>query len=225
METSLHRGLKTLYGPGRGGRCEVAVAGYRIDAVDGVGTLVEVQSGPLGALKPKLRTLLPDHRVCVVKPVVVRRKIVRLDRVDGPARSTRLSPKRGALIDVFDDLVGVAALLADRNLSVELLAVAVEEVRVTQRRRPGYWVVDRRLEGILETLRLDEPDDLWGLLPAGLAESEPFTTLDLARKMDVPLPFAQKVAYCLRLSGAARTVGKVGNCHLYKAGTSFYQIS
>jgi hypothetical protein len=85
-------------------------------------------------------------------------------------------------------------------------------------------VVDRRLEGILETLRLDEPDDLWGLLPAGLTDSAPFTTRDLARKMDVPLPFAQRVAYCLRLSGAARTVGKVGNCHLYKAGTSFCQI-
>jgi hypothetical protein len=224
METSLHRGLKDLYGPGRGGRCEVTMGGYRIDAVDGGGTLVEVQSGPLGALKPKLRTLLPDHRVCVVKPIVVRRKIIRHDRVDGPRRSSRMSPKRGALVDVFDDLVGVASLLGDRNLSVELLAVEVEEVRVARRRRPGYSVVDRRLEGILETLRLDEPDDLWGLLPAGLADSGPFTTRDLARKMDVPLPFAQRVAYCLRLSGAARTVGKVGNCHLYKAGTSFCQI-
>jgi hypothetical protein len=154
----------------------------------------------------------------------VRRKIVRRDRVDGLERSSRLSPKRGALVDVFDDLVGVASLLSDKNLSVELLAVSVEEVRATRRRRPGYWVVDRRLADVLETFRLDEPGDLWGLLPAGLADSEPFTTRDLARKMDVPLPFAQRIAYCLRLSGAAWTVGKVGNSHLYKAGTSFCQI-
>lgn len=220
METSLHRGLKDHYGLGRGGRCEVAVAGYRIDAVDEEGTLIEVQSGSLGALKSKLRKLLPDHRVCVVKPVVVRRKLVRRDRVDGPERSIRQSPKRGALVDVFDDLVGVASFLPDKNLSVELLGVSIEEVRVTRRRRPGYRVVDRRLDCILETLRLNEPDDLWELLPAGLSDSEPFTTRDLARKLDRPLPFAQRVAYCLRLSGAVRPIGKVGNSHLYKAETS-----
>jgi hypothetical protein len=220
METSLHQDLKLRYGLDRGGLCEVAVAGFRIDAVDGDGTLVEVQSGPLGALKSKLRALLPGHRVRIVKPVVVCRKIIRRDRADGPERSGRRSPKRGALVDVFDDLVGVAAFLTDRNLSVELLAVSIEEVRAIRRRRPGYLVVDRRLDQVLETRRIDAPDDLWSLLPAGLPDSEPFTTRDLARMLDRPLPFAQRVAYCLRLSGAVHPVGKLGNSHLYKADVS-----
>lgn len=220
METSLHQDLKVQYGLDRGGLCEVAVAGYRIDAVDEEGTLVEVQSGPLGALKSKLRKLLPDHRVRIVKPVVVRRKIIRRDRADGPERSGRQSPKRGALVDVFDDLVGVAAFLADKNLSVELLGVSIEEIRVPRRRRPGYHVVDRRLGHILETQRIETPDDLWNLLPAGLPDSEPFTTRDLAWKLDRPLHFAQRVAYCLRISGAVHPVGKIGNSHLYKARVS-----
>lgn len=220
METSLHQDLKVRYGLDRGGLCEVAIGGFRIDAVDEEGTLVEVQSGSLGALKPKLRTLLPGHRVRIVKPVVMRRRIIRRDRLDGPDRSSRQSPKRGALIDVFDDLVGVAAFLADENLSVELLGVAIEEVRIARRRRPGYRVIDRRLDHVVESLRIDAPDDLWGLLPAGLPDSEPFTTRDLARKLDRPLPFAQRVAYCLRLSGAAHPVGKLGNSHLYKAKMS-----
>jgi hypothetical protein len=220
METSLHRRLKDCYGVDRGGRCEVAVAGYRIDAVDEEGTLIEVQAGPLGALKSKLRKLLPEYRVRVVKPVVMRRKIFRRDRVNGPESSIRQSPKRGSLLDVFDDLVGIAAHLADPNLSVELLGVSIEEVRVTRRRRPGYRVVDRRLDCILETHCVDEPDDLWDLLPAGLLDAEPFTTRDLARKLDRPLSFAQRIAYCLRLSGAVRPVGKIGNSHLYKAERS-----
>jgi hypothetical protein len=220
METSLHQDLKIRYGLDRGGLCEVAVAGFRIDAVDEEGTLVEVQSGTLGALKSKLRALLPDHRVRIVKPVVVRRKIIRRDHPEGPERAGRQSPKRGALVDVFDDLVGVASFLADENHSVELQGVAIEEVRIARRRRPGYRVVDRRLAHIVETLRIDAPDDLWGLLPAGLPDSEPFTTRDLARKLDRPLPFAQRVAYCLRLSGAVRPVGKLGNSHLYKAKMS-----
>jgi hypothetical protein len=224
METTLHRELKDDYGPNRGGRCEVAVAGFRIDAVDGDGTLIEVQSGSLGALRPKLGRLLPEHRVCVVKPVVMRKRILRRDRVGGPDRTIRWSPSRGALVDVFDDLVGLAALLPHRNLSVDLLGVSIDEVRATRRRRPGYFVVDRKLERILETRRLDEPADLWDLLPIGLADSEPFTTRDLASKLGKPLPFAQRVAYCLRLSGAARVVGKVGNSQLYKAATSAVHI-
>ncbi len=220
METSLHQDLKVRYGLDRGGLCEVALAGFRIDAVDGDGTLVEVQAGPLGALKSKLRALLPDHRVRIVKPVVVRRKIFRRDRANGPNRSGRQSPKRGSLVDVFDDLVGIAAFVADKNLSIELLGVSIEEIRDARRRRPGYRVVDRRLDQVLETQRIDAPEDLWELLPAGLPDSEPFTTRDLARKLDRPLPFAQRVAYCLRLSGAVQPVGKRGNSHLYKAGVS-----
>jgi hypothetical protein len=220
METSLHKGLKDHYGVARGGRCEVAVGGYRIDAVDDEGTLFEVQSGPLGALKSKLRDLLSDYRICVVKPVVVRRRIVRRDRADGPERSSRQSPKRGELLDVFEDLVGVASFLSEANLRIELLGVSVEEARITRRRRPGYHVVDRTLDEVLEVIRLDQPDDLWALLPAGLPEGGPFTTGDLARKLDRSLPFAQKVAYCLRNAGAVRPIGKVGNSHLYKAEMS-----
>ena len=60
METSLHRQLKEQYGPAAGGRLEVVLEGFRIDAVAADGDLVEVQSGPLGPLRAKLGRLLPD---------------------------------------------------------------------------------------------------------------------------------------------------------------------
>ena len=216
METSLHRELKEHYVAQRGGRCEVVVAGYRIDAVGGDGELIEVQTGPLGALKPKVRSLLPEHRIRVVKPIVLRRRIVRRNRPDGPDLSNRWSPRRGALVDVFDDLVGLAALFPDENLSLDLLGVSIEETRTPRRRRPGYGVVDRRLIAIVQTMRLAQPRDLWDLLPPGMAESEPFTTRDLARKLDGSLAFAQRVAYCLRLSGAVESIGKRGHSRLYQ---------
>src|SRR4051794_35595519 len=97
VETSLHRQLKEQYGPETGGRSEVAVAGFRIDAVSSEGTLTEVQSGALGPLRGKLLRLLPEHRVRVVKPVVLARRIVRRTRRDGADVAARLSPKRGAL--------------------------------------------------------------------------------------------------------------------------------
>lgn len=216
METSLHRRLKEIHGTESGGRCEVAVDGFRIDAVAGDGSLVEIQSGALGPLKPKLRSLLPRHRIRVVKPIVTRRLIVRRTTADGPDLSRRHSPRRRELIDAFDDLVGLAAFLPDRNLTVELIGVAVEEVRLPRRRRPGFTVMDRRLVSVLCTLVIDTADDLWGLLPVGISPSEPFTTAELAHKLGRSVPFAQRVAYCLRLSGAAQTVGKRGNAWIYQ---------
>src|SRR3954447_4841848 len=148
---SLHRQLKERFGPGAGGRSEVVLEGFRIDAVAADGTLVEVQSRALGALRAKLRRLLPDYRVRVVKPVVLARRVVRRGRPDGPDLSARLSPKRGSLLDVFDDLTGLSGVFPHPNLTVEVLGVEVDEVRVTRRRRPGYRVADRALREVVES--------------------------------------------------------------------------
>src|SRR4029078_10540981 len=104
METSLHRALKEQYGNASGGRCEVFLEGFRIDAVEPTGQLVEIQSGALGPLRAKLARLLPDHRFRIVKPVVLERRVVKRSRLGGADLSVRRSPKRGAIIDLFEDL-------------------------------------------------------------------------------------------------------------------------
>jgi len=166
-------------------------------------------------LRAKLGRLLPEHRVRVVKPVVLERRVVTRARTDGPNLSARRSPKRGAVVDLFEDLVGLARILPDPNLDIEVLPVSIDEVRVSRRRRPGYRIVDRRLVEILGKLSIERPADLWKLLPQSHDWAEPFTTADIARRIDRPLWLAQRVAYCLRLSEAARVVGKRGNHRLY----------
>jgi hypothetical protein len=203
MESTLHRQLKDRYGPERGGRSEVRVGGFRADAIDAEGRLIEVQAGPLGALKAKLARLLITHEVRVVKPIVIERRIVRRDRADGPDRSSRRSPKRGDLLDFFDDLVGLARVFPHSNLAIEVVGVAIDEVRVAHRR--GDRVVDRRLVGVLSSATLRTADDLWSFLPVGL--DGPFTTLDCARKLGRPIAFAQRLAYCLRHAGAVEERG------------------
>ncbi len=215
METTLHRQLKTLYGPDRGGRSEVVVDGFRIDAVGPDGELIEVQSGPLGPLRGKLDRLLSSgHRVRVVKPVVTRRRVIQRARRNGPDLSDRRSPWRGALTDVFDDFIGLAPLFPRPALQVDVLDVAIGEVRVPQRRRRrGYVVADRILLNIDSQITLNQADCLWNLLPDGLPDR--FTTRDLADRMGRSLAFSQRVAYCLRLSGAAMETGKLGNWRVY----------
>ena len=214
VETSLHRELKGRYGPGSGGRQEVVLQGFRVDAVAGDGVIVEVQSGALGPLKGKLTRLLPGSAVRVVKPVVVARRVVRRAQKDGADLSARFSPKRGTLLDVFDDFIGLAGVFPHENLQIDVLAVEIDEVRLPRRRWPGYSVVDRALLRVVGRVTLRTAADLWALLPSGIGDI-PFTTRELAKALDRPQAFAQRVAYCLRLSGAVETTGKTGNRRIY----------
>jgi hypothetical protein len=215
METSLHRTLKEQYAAGGSGRPEIVVDGFRVDAVDHVGRLIEVQSAALGPLRGKLRRLLPEHRIRIIKPVVLKRRVIRKSRADGPVLSARQSPKRGRLYDVFDDLIGVVRVFPHPNLEIEVLGVTIDEVRIPRRRWPGYKVVDRCLGEIHETTTVIAARDLWTLVPPECEGREPFTTDELAQTLDRPLAFAQRVAYCLRLTGAAQVVGKQGNRLIY----------
>ncbi len=216
MESSLHRSLKERFAAE--GNQEVPLEGFRIDAVDPEGCLVEVQSGSLGPLREKLRRLLPVYRMRLIKPVPLERRLVRRARRDGPDLSSRRSPKRGVLVDVFDDLVGLVPLFPDVNLRIDVLAVSIEEIRVPRRRSPYFKVVDRRLIAIEQTRSLQRAFDLWSLLPADCQGQAPFTTHDLARQLNRPLAMAQRVAYCLKGSGAARVVAKKGNLLVYVRG-------
>ncbi len=100
METSLHRQLKAIYA-GADGQQEVVCDGYRIDAVRGA-ELIEIQHGSLTAIRDKIRRLLEQHRVRIVKPIVANKLLVKLDRRGGAELDRRRSPKRGKLLDVFD---------------------------------------------------------------------------------------------------------------------------
>jgi len=217
METALHRRLKEQYGTESGGRVEVSLLGYRIDAIDAEGALVEIQSGALGPLRGKLARLLFEHQIRVVKPVVVGKRIIRRAGRDGRDLSARMSPKRGQVLDVFDDLVGLVGIFPDPNLHIDVLEVVIDEVRVPRKRRPGYTIMDRVLHetGAIVTLR--EAADLWKLVPVILPDR--FTTIDLAHAIGRPMVFAQRVAYCLRKVGAVRQVGKVGNRVVYERAT------
>ena len=116
----------------------------RIDAIRSDGLMIEVQSSALSPLRGKIERLVGlGQRVRVVKPIILSRRIVQMDRKTGRALSARRSPKRGQCLDIFDDLVAVARWLAEPGFSLELLEVIIDEQRVARRRRPGSASWDR----------------------------------------------------------------------------------
>src|SRR6188472_1609844 len=92
METTLHRQLKALYS-GDDSLQEVALRGYRIDAVV-ADRLIEIQYGSLGAIRDKVRILLANHDVLVVKPLAARKYLVKVAKRGGRIASQRYSPTR-----------------------------------------------------------------------------------------------------------------------------------
>lgn len=219
-ETSLHRDLKRLYAPDEE-RTEVRLGRYRIDAVTPDETLVEIQHGSLSAIRRKIRALLEEHRVKVVKPLVVGKQLVKLRRKNGRVVDRRRSPKRGRLLDVFDELVYFTDVFPHRRLTLEVVLVEVEEWRYPGHgrrrwRRPGdFQVADQRLVEVRETRRLRTAADLRRLVPADRLPS-PFHTGHLADVLEVDRWVAQRIAYCFRKMGTARNVGKEANALLYE---------
>jgi len=218
METSLHKQLKSLYGGPRA-EFEVPVGKYRVDVVAG-GRLVEIQHGPLWAIRDKVRHLLREHRVTVVKPIVVRKRLIKRAKKGGKVVERRYSPKRGRPVDLFDDLVHFTRVFPHRRLTLEVALVEIEEWRYPGHGRRRRWreddhqVEDQKLIEVRGTRRFRTGRDLAGLI--GCRLPDPFHTGHLAESLDVPRWMAQRVAYCLRESGTTQPVGKRGNAWLYR---------
>lgn len=215
METSLHRQLKEFYCGDARAR-EVTVKGFRIDAVVD-GQLVEIQQASLAALRNKVAVLVTSHDVVVVKPLAAHKTLVRRNRKGGPIVARRTSPRHESLLDLFQDLVHFVGVFPHPRLTLEVLLTEQEEIRVRRSKRKrwqkDYRVEDRLLVGICSRHILATTADLRSLLPAGL--SEPFTTAELARAAGIPRWLAQKMAYCLRKTGAIAPIGKCRNAILY----------
>ena len=218
-EKPLHAALKMWYAR-PGDRFEVSVDGFIVDIVRG-DLLVEIQTCNFAAIKRKLAALTVRHPVRLVYPIAREKWIVRLAEDGQGQLGRRKSPKRGALEQVFAELVRIPRLLSNPNFSLEVLLIQEEEVRRYDGRRGwrrhGWVTHERRLLEVIDQRLFETPADIAALIPPTL--SEPFTTSDLAAAIDKPRWLARKMAYCLREMGALVPVGKQGNAILYSRAT------
>ena len=218
METSLHRQLKERYAID-GGLMEQRLGRYRIDVLQ-PNRLVEIQLASLTAIRDKIATLLKTHRVLVVKPIIVSKHLVKQQYAGGKIVTRRRSPKQRTLIDVFEELVHFTRVFPHRRLTLEVLLVEIEELRYPGhgrrrwRRDNDHLVEDQRLLNVLGEHQFRTAADLCRMLPAALPQ--PFHTGQIAEGLGVQRSIAQRMAYCLRETGAIKSVGKLRGAWLYK---------
>ena len=214
METALHRQLKSWYALSP--ECEeVWIGEFRVDAFR-AGHVYEIQQGSLALLRRKTRVLLADFPVTVVKPLACEKTIFRWNAKRTKVESCRRSPKHETPLDLFDDLVHFVDIFPSAGLTIELVLGDLEEDRVPaikrRRRSKDYRVIDRRMVTVRQQVALRSTADLLGLLPP---LPEQFTTQELAELTELPRWKAQKIAYCLRKTGAVDAIGKRKHSWLY----------
>lgn len=222
METTLHRQLKTEFCD-PGAQQEVKLGRYRIDVVNG-DRLVEIQRSGLSSIRDKINQLLQEgHVVDVVKPLVTRKRLIKLNRKDGKEIDRRWSPKKGDILDLFDELIYFTRVFPHPNLTLITPMIEIEEIRYPghgrrRRRRAGDFVVDdRRIVEMGEAPFFRTVQDLHKLMPNDLPKE--FDTGELAEGLDIARHRAQRIAYVLRKTGAAIETGKRGNAIVCRLAT------
>jgi len=219
-EGALHAALKQWCAQ-PGDLREARVDGAIIDIVRGDpaagGLLIEVQTRQLGAIGAKLRRLAAQHRVTLVYPIALEKWIV-VTAPDGAVLRRRRSPKRGRLLDLFDELVRIADLATQPNFALEVLLIREEEARCDDGRgswrRKGISIEERRLLDVVERVTLRGAEDYRRFLPPDLPQ--PFSNRDLAAQLDLSIHTARRMSYALAKMGLIRRAGKRGRGALFE---------
>ncbi|NVM43415.1 MAG: hypothetical protein HWN79_00725 [Candidatus Lokiarchaeota archaeon] len=214
-ESSLHSALK-LWCKRSEDQLEVPIENFVIDIVRD-DLLIEIQTKNFSTIRKKLESLLKNHRVLLIHPIVKDKWIISIDQQSYRIIRKRLSPRHELYLDIFEELIRIPDLISNPNLTIELLLVQTEEFWINDGkgswRRKGWSIYDKRLVNVLERKVFCSPIDFLMLKPSKL--KPPFTNAELAYSLERPLRLAQKMSYCLRKMGIIKVVGKRGRALLF----------
>lgn len=217
-ETHLHESLKFLYSNNIENH-EFKLGRYFVD-VKLEDHLVEIQTSNVGSIRRKLVSLLEFNKVKLVHPIIHTKYIVKHE-LNGTLISRRKSPKRGNILDCFQELVRIPELLSNKNFTIEIILIDVDEYWVNDHkgswRRKGWSKVDKKLLKVRDRKVLTTRFDFLNLLPVDLPPE--FTTKDIVNKAHIRLNTAQKICYTLFHAGFINRLGKTGRYHTYSAGS------
>ena len=215
-ESSLHLALKMLYKQSSG-RIEEKVENYIVDIV-GDDILIEIQTKNFSAISKKLKELLKNHKVKLVHPIAEEKWIIYVDKETGEILSTRKSPKKGSIYDLFYELVRIPDIIMNENLSMDVLIINEQEIRCDDGlgswRRKGVSIIDRKLIKVNTKYEFKLPDDFLSFLPENLERF--FSNKDIAICSKIKVNKIQKMTYCLKKMNLIHQVGKKGNTLIFE---------
>ncbi|MBN2043498.1 MAG: hypothetical protein JW757_00655 [Anaerolineales bacterium] len=195
---------------------EAEINRYRIDILHG-DQIIEVQTRGLGKLRKKVAALTDTYQVSIIYPIYRDKFIHKIDD-QGKTISRRRSPKKGQLVDVFNELVNAPDLISHQNVSLSVMMIEGEEYWQDDGqgswRRKNWSIVDRRLLAILHLYHFSQPINLLEILPDALPPQ--FTNNQLAKILRITPRLAGKITYTLRKADLIRITGKEGRANRFE---------
>lgn len=238
-ESQLHKALKTFYAVQFSAQEEVQVERWICDLVCPDGSIVEIQTKNVGALKEKVQGLLKSgRRVTIVHPII-KEKIIESRLQDGSLVSRRKSPKKESLYSELREFTGLKEFLLDKKLSVICPEISIEEKRIVldqaqqskngRRRFKKAWQKEgKALLTIGTSWRLCGKKDWLGLLPKEMLQAkksrkkaEPFSAATVReiflknKETKAAAPYANILLWLLRETGLIVRVPHSGRGYWY----------
>ncbi len=215
-EKRIHKVLKDYFDPDRSHQ-EIPHLGYIADIKNGDG-IIEIQTGGLSPLYPKLAAFLPESNVTLVHPMIKEKTLSWIDPKTGEISPKRKSPLHEKPIDGVVDLYNIRSHLGNTNLSIRLVFIEVDEYRFkdgyARGGRKGSHRYDRIPIQLFDIVCLDTPADYLQFLPEQ-CRTDAFTTTDYAVAMKISRKAAYYVLTVLTCCGLLKKEGKRGNSYLY----------
>ena len=201
-EKTLHSALKYYYEPNESSHEQKAL-GSIADIKNEEG-IIEVQTGSLGALRPKLARYLATTHVTVVHPVIRKKTIIWID--EKTFKTTRAhSSKRGRLEDAFQQIMYLGPLPSDPGLDIALPILDIEERRLikgVKRGRRIYETLDKIPTALIDEAILTCPEDYLYFVPEELLfKQEGFTVAELKKPTKYSDASARALLYTLMNMG------------------------
>lgn len=214
-ESELHRQLKYLYAERYRGSVEQQTDGYVVD-VAAEDQLIEIQTANFSHIVGKFRSLLKNHRVRLIYPLVIEKQLQVLS-ADGSVLRERKAPLRPHLSQAGSELMRICEVAGDPNLTVEILQVRILERRIDDGtgswRRKGLRIASRTLLETVDSIELQTIESYTRLLPEGLPRC--FTNRMISQRAGIPVTRVRKLTWFLRRIGAIEPQGKLGREIVY----------
>ncbi len=217
-ESTVHAALKNYYEPHTENH-EQTVGGFVADIV-GENGVIEIQTTKFSGLAKKLPAFLSCARVKIVYPVYTTKTMVAMNLETGEVERRRKSPTHDAPSKAFRDLFPIAEFLSNPALSIEIVSLEIDEIRVPSeqlgkdpRKNGRHAVYDRVPTKLLGIIEIYKPHDWVKMIPS--IYEEEFSTIDVKKSIDSAHTSA--ALGVLTKAGIIERTGKKDRYNTYRA--------
>lgn len=229
-ETHLHKTVKTIYSlENPGSVTETKVGKYIADILTSEGNVIEIQTGSLGHLLPKVMDFMEEGRKITVVYPLVTVKYIETEKLDGKIQK-RKSPSKKNLYSIFRELTALCPILLDKKFTLEVLEVTMTEQRKetqeavqSKNRRRRFcknWIkTGKRLNEVLRKHVFHGKKSYTELLPESLEKEFLFKDFHGSLKQMNPKIKADEahlMLWCYTKMGLIENIGKEGRFNKYR---------